>query len=86
VASARDQALALVFAERGAVANKGWFFRVYPGSVLWYWLWLLPRKVPTYLRGSAPKRGPSSMRPNLATLRLVLGARSTAASNARPPA
>ena len=70
----REQALALLFAERSAPANKAWFFRIYPGSVARYWLWLLPRKLPLYLKGQAPGRGPSSMRPSLATLRLLLGA------------
>jgi hypothetical protein len=83
VVSARDEALGLVFAPRGTAANKGWFFRVYPGSVVWYWLWLVPRKLSTYVRGTAPKRGPSSMRPTLATLRLVLSARTTASTGGR---
>ena len=46
----------LLFAERSALGNRAWFFRVYPGSVARYWLWLLPRKVPLYLRreGAGP--------------------------------
>ncbi len=74
VVSEREHALALLFAERGAVANKAWFFQVYPGSIARYWLWLLPRKLPLYLRGKAPNRGASSMRPNLETVRMLLGA------------
>ena len=70
-----EQAHALLAAARGAAANKAWFFRVYPGSLTRYWLWLLPRKLPAYLRGNAPARGASSMRPSLATLRLAIAAR-----------
>ncbi len=73
-----DEARRLVFAERGSVANRAWFFRVYPGSIVRYWLWLLPRKLPAYVRGSAPTRGRTSMRPSLATLRAIVSAR-------RPP-
>jgi hypothetical protein len=72
--SEREQALDLLFAERGTLASKAWFFRIYPGSVARYWLWLLPRKIPAYLWGRAPKRGSSSMRPNLETIRVLLAA------------
>jgi hypothetical protein len=65
-------ALRLVLAERGAPANQAWFFRVYPGSIAWYWLWLVPRKVPTYLARRAPAGGPSALRPGIATLRRLL--------------
>jgi predicted glycosyltransferase len=75
----RARVLDLVFAERSAVANKAWFFAVYPGSLAYYWLWLVPRKIPGYVRGTAPQRAPSSMRPSLATLRLLLDARKPAA-------
>ena len=75
VATDTGAALDLVAAERGAAVGKAWFFRVYPGSLARYWLWLLPRKVPAYLRGDAPARGPSSMRPSLATLKLIFAAR-----------
>jgi hypothetical protein len=75
VVSDREQALALLFAERAARSSKAWFFAVYPGSIVLYWLWLLPRKVPMYLKGRAPQRGPSSMFPSLETVRALLGAR-----------
>jgi predicted glycosyltransferase len=75
----RARVLDLVFAERSAVASKIWFFAVYPGSLAYYWLWLVPRKIPGYVRGTAPQRAPSSMRPSFATLRLLLDARKPAA-------
>ncbi|HEY2388343.1 MAG TPA: nucleotidyltransferase family protein [Candidatus Binatia bacterium] len=75
IAAHTDEALALLGADRGAVACKAWFFRVYPGSLARYWLWLLPRKIPAYLRGGAPVRGASAMRPGLDTLRLLLDVR-----------
>ncbi len=75
VISTPEQALALTFAERGATANKAWFFQLYPGSVARYWLWLLPRKLPLYLRGRTPAGAPSSMRPSLETMRLLMARR-----------
>jgi hypothetical protein len=75
VAGTRAAALALVFAEPAAPGNKRWFFAIYPGSIVWYWLWLLPRKLPAYLAGTAPGRTRSAMRPSLAALRMLLGAR-----------
>jgi hypothetical protein len=78
VAPERGRALALVGAARRAPESRAWFFAVYPGSIARYWLWLLPRKLPTYLRGRAPRRGPSSIVPRLATLRALLAARRAA--------
>lgn len=74
-AVAPADACGLVLGARGGAANRAWFFRVYPGSIARYWLWLLPRKLPAYLSGSAPDRAPTSMRPSLATLRAMVEAR-----------
>jgi hypothetical protein len=75
----RAQALALALADRGAAANKGWFFAVYPGSLTWYWLWLLPRKLLARLAGRAPRRGKSALVPGVGTLRALMRARRTSA-------
>lgn len=75
----RAQAIALVLAERATVSNRAWFFTIYPGSIAWYWLWLLPRKIPTYLSRKAPGQARSSMRPSLETVRALARARRASA-------
>ena len=85
VAGTRVDALALVLGDAGAARNRAWFLALYPGSIAWYWLWLLPRKLPAYLSGRAPGRTRSALRPSLATLRAVLQARRPAAIVERPP-
>jgi Uncharacterised nucleotidyltransferase len=83
VVSERAEALALVLGARPASRNKAWFFAIYPGSIVWYWLWLLPRKLPTYLSGKAPGGARSSMRPSLEALRVLIAARRRAPAAGR---
>jgi len=72
-----QQARALVFGDGAVRENTAWFFAVYPGSLMFYWLWLSPRKVPMYLPGRAPRRRPSSMRPTLEIAQTLLGMRTS---------